>query len=82
METSELLKMLSPGHLPSNLTVENILAGNSSIRNPILVSFASKILPYRGIGSGIRRALRLYPDIRFIDDRDGNKFIAMIARRP
>jgi ATP-dependent DNA helicase RecG len=75
------IEILSPGHLPNNLTVENILAGNSNIRNPILVSFASKILPYRGIGSGIRRALRLYPDIRFTDDRDGNKFVATIARK-
>jgi ATP-dependent DNA helicase RecG len=75
------IEILSPGHLPNNLTVENILAGNSNIRNPILVSFASKILPYRGIGSGIRRALRLYPDIRFTDDRDGNKFVVIIARK-
>ena len=32
--------------------------GNSIIRNPILVSYASKkILPYRGLGSGVKRAL-------------------------
>jgi ATP-dependent DNA helicase RecG len=75
------VEIVSPGHLPNNLTVKNIVAGNSNIRNPILVSFASKILPYRGIGSGIRRALRLYPGIQFADDRDGNKFIVTIKRK-
>ena len=45
------------GHLPNNLTVGKIRAGNSNIRNPILVSFVSKgLLPYH-LGSGIKRAL-------------------------
>jgi ATP-dependent DNA helicase RecG len=45
--------------LPNNLTVEKILAGNSNIRNPILVSYVTKgLLPYHGLGSGIARALR------------------------
>jgi hypothetical protein len=29
------LEIISPGHLPNNLSVENILYGNSNIRNPI-----------------------------------------------
>jgi hypothetical protein len=29
------------------------------------------ILPYRGLGSGIKRALDAWPKIDFIDDRDG-----------
>jgi ATP-dependent DNA helicase RecG len=76
------VEIVSPGHLPNSLTVENILAGNSNIRNPILVSFASRILPYRGIGSGIRRAIRLYPEIEFTDDKDGDKFVVTITRKP
>jgi ATP-dependent DNA helicase RecG len=74
------VEIISPGHLPNNLTIENILNGNCNFRNPVLVSYATKILPYRGLGSGIRRALRLYPDISFTDDREGNKFIAVIHR--
>ena len=35
--------------LPNNLTIENIKAGNSNMRNPILASFAAKLLPYRGL---------------------------------
>lgn len=76
------IEIISPGHLPNNLTVEKIKFGNSNIRNPILVSFASRILPYRGLGSGIMRALNAYPDIEFIDDRENNLFKAIIKRPP
>jgi ATP-dependent DNA helicase RecG len=76
------IEIISPGHLPNNLTVEKIKLGNSNIRNPILVSFASRILPYRGLGSGIMRALAAYPAIEFVDDRDNNLFKAIIKRPP
>jgi len=74
------VEIISPGHLPNNLTVENIKAGNSNSRNPVLASFANQILPYRGYGSGILRALENYPAIDFIDDRDGNLFKCVIRR--
>lgn len=74
------IEIISPGHLPNNLTIENIKNGNSNSRNPILASFASKMLPYRGLGSGIKRALKEYKEIDFVDDREGNKFIAIIKR--
>lgn len=76
------VEIISPGHLPNNLTVANIRSGNSNIRNPILTSYATKLLPYRGLGTGILRALREYPAIDFVDDRDGNLFRAVIHRRP
>ena len=76
------IEIISPGHLPNNLTIEKIKLGNSNIRNPILVSFASRILPYRGLGSGIMRALTAYPDIEFLDDRENNLFKAIIKRPP
>lgn len=75
------VEIISPGHLPNNLTVENIKRGNSNIRNPILASFATKILPYRGLGSGIIRALNAYPDIDFENDQDGNLFKVIICRK-
>lgn len=77
---ADRIEIISPGHLPNNLTIENVLSGNSNIRNPVLVSFASRLLPYRGIGSGIQRVLRLCPDVRFKDDRDNTCFIATIPR--
>ena len=75
------VEIISPGHLANNLTVENIKAGNSNTRNPVLASFANHILPYRGYGSGIIRALAKYPDIDFYDDRDGNLFKVTLRRK-
>ncbi|MDM8554794.1 putative DNA binding domain-containing protein [Desulfococcaceae bacterium HSG7] len=76
------IEIISPGHLPNNLTIAKIRAGNSNIRNPILASFAAKRqLPYRGLGSGIRRSLEEWPDIDFVDDRNGCTFTVMIHRK-
>ena len=71
----------SPGHLPNNLTVEKIRAGNTNIRNPILVSYVAKgLLPYHGLGSGIKRALELWPRITLKDDHEGGFFTATVHR--
>ena len=75
------IEIISPGHLPNNLTVENIKCGNSNIRNPVLASYATRIIPYRGLGSGITRALKAYPHLQFIDDRESNLFKAIIHRK-
>jgi len=75
------IEIISPGHLPNNLTIEKIRAGNSNIRNPILVSFIAKgLLPYKGLGSGIKRALDAWPKIDFTDDRDGCLFVSTVRR--
>ncbi len=75
------IELISPGHLPNHLTIAKIEAGNSNIRNPVLASFSYKgILPYRGLGTGIRRALADWPHIAFLDDRDGNEFKVTIYR--
>jgi ATP-dependent DNA helicase RecG len=74
------VEIISPGHLPNNLTVENIKAGNSNTRNAVLASFAYQLIPYYGYGSGIIRALEKYPDIDFYDDRDGNQFKVTMKR--
>lgn len=77
---ADRVEIISPGHLPNNLTVENIKAGNSNMRNPILASFAAKLLPYRGLGSGLLRALRAWQQIELIDDRAGNMFKVIVTR--
>lgn len=38
------------------------------------------MLPYRGLGSGIKRALEEWKNIDFIDDRDGCLFKVIIHR--
>jgi len=75
------VEIISPGHLPNNLTVENIKSGSSNTRNPALASFANHLLPYRGYGSGITRALAKYPGIDFLDDKAGNTFKATLKRK-
>lgn len=78
----DCIEIISPGHLPNTLTVEKIRAGNANIRNPILVSYVAKgLLPYRGLGSGIRRALAHWPDIEFNDDREGCLFNVKVHRK-
>lgn len=74
------IELISPGALPNNLTVENIRNGVSNMRNPLIASFATKELPYRGIGTGIRRALVAVPALDLESDRDRNLFTARIPR--
>lgn len=71
----------SPGLLPNKLTIENIKMGVSNHRNPTLVSFAYNLLPIRGIGSGIKRALNQYPDIEFDNNQNLNSFRVTIKRK-
>ncbi len=75
------IEIINPGNLPNNLTIENIKNGNSNVKNPVLASFAYHVLPYRGIGSGILRALKEYPDIEFINDLINNSFKCVIRRK-
>ena len=74
------IELISPGALPNNLTVENIRNGVSVVRNPLIVSFATKELPYRGIGTGIRRAVAAVPALGLESDHDRNLFTARIPR--
>ncbi len=75
------IEIISPGSLPNHLTVENIKNGNSVMRNPLLASYGTKILPYSGIGSGIPRIIKNHPDTEFINDKEGEQF-TIILKRP
>jgi ATP-dependent DNA helicase RecG len=75
------IELISPGALPNNVTIQNIRSGVSNIRNPLIASYATKELPYRGIGTGIRRALVAVPDLELESDHDQNVFTARIPRR-
>jgi len=76
------IELISPGALPNSLTIENIRYGVSVIRNPIIASFATKAdeLPYRGIGTGIRRALAAVPALEFESSHELNLFTTRIPR--
>ena len=62
------------------MTLENIKHGISCMRNRVIASFASKMLPYRGLGTGIVRALKDDPAIEFINDTKAERFKVKIKR--
>ena len=75
------IEIKSPGKLPNNLTVEDIKQGiQRRSRNIILTSFVSDILPYRGVGSGILKALKAYPKIDFENNTQAEYFKVTIHR--
>jgi ATP-dependent DNA helicase RecG len=78
---ADRIEVISPGRLPNHLTLENIKAGNTVQRNPTITSFGTRILPYTGLGSGVRRILAEHPDTEFINDVDGEEF-KVIFKRP
>lgn len=74
------IEIRSPGKLPNNLTEAQIRAGIRRSRNTILASLAPDVLPYRGIGSGILRSLKAWPQIEFVNDKEAEQFTAVIKR--
>jgi predicted HTH transcriptional regulator len=66
------IELISPGSLPNHLSIEQMKAGVSIPRNPLLFSLAVKDgIPYRGIGTGVRRAVALVPGMVFENDPEG-----------
>ena len=74
------VEIISPGKLPNSLTVEDIKYGNPVIRNNQLVAFCSHTLPFSGLGSGIKRAIKNQPNVEFINDVEGEQFKVIIPR--
>jgi len=58
------------------------LLDNLNIARAGSLTLASQLLPYRRIGTGVRRALKSYPSIEFVNDLETNSFRAVIARSP
>lgn len=74
------IEIISPGPLPDSLSIEDIRHGKSNRRNPTLSEHAFRLLPYRGMGSGIPRALGEWPQIELISEVSGNQFTALVRR--
>ena len=74
------IEIISPGPLPDSLSIEDIRHGKSNRRNPTLSEHAFRLLPYRGMGSGIPRALGEWPQIELITELSGNQFTALVRR--
>jgi predicted HTH transcriptional regulator len=78
---TDKVEIVSPGRLPNSLTIENIKSGVSIARNPILLSQAQFLLPYKGLGTGIPRSYSLYPDITMESEDALNQFRVTIKRK-
>ncbi len=74
------IEIISPGHLPDNISTEEIKQGKTKRRNPVLSEHAAHLLPFRGLGSGIHRALAAWPHIELQDHKNGNEFKAILTR--
>ena len=74
------LEIISPGHLPNSLTVEQMKYGNAIARNPLMVGFAMRTMPFSGLGTGMNRALERQPNIQLVNDIEGVQFKVIIPR--
>ena len=74
------IEIISPGSLPNSLTVDEIRYGNPVVRNNLMVSYAMHSLPYRSLGSGLKRAIENQPNIELINNVEGEQFHVIIPR--
>jgi len=75
------IEIISPGRLPNSLTVDEVKYGNPVTRNNQIALFASRTLPYSGLGSGLRRAYAEQPDMELENDVEGEQFIVRFPRK-
>ena len=78
---SDRVEIISPGALPNNLTVDEIKMGNAYQRNQLAATLCAKTMDYRGLGSGIVRALRADSDIEFHNEVEGDQFRVILWRK-
>ena len=45
------------------------------------IDVAKGMLPYRGLGSGIKRVLEAWPEVELVDDREGCLFTATVLQK-
>ena len=73
------IEIRSPGKLPNSLTVDQIRKGVRRSRNVLLASFAPDLLNFRGIGSGIVRALKAWHSISLVNVKESEEVVATIG---
>ena len=75
------IEIHSPGLLPEGVNLKSIMHGASVPRNKLLFNHGINLLPYTGAGSGITRALKFTPDIKFVSDETLNEFVVTVERK-
>lgn len=74
------IEIINPGCLYGGLSVNDIKLGVSRQRNPLMADLAAKTMIYRGLGSGIVRAMREDSHIDFGDEESANQFKVTVWR--
>ena len=80
------VEIISPGALPNTVNAGSIKMGIHIERNPIPVSMLKDIeeIPYRGIGTGVRRILceceNAGATVDFIEEKDNEQFKVIFYR--
>ena len=77
---SDRIEFINPGSLFGGLQVADIKLGVLRQRNPLIASFASKMMIYRGLGSGIIRVMNENVRVDFINEESANQFKTIIWR--
>lgn len=77
---ADRVEIISPGALHPTLTVEDIKMGNAFQRNQLMATLCAKTMDYRGLGSGIIRALKADANIEFHNEASGDQFRVILWR--
>ncbi len=79
---NEGIEFISYGSLYGNITIDDVLAGLSTSRNPYLQSIFMRLKRVEAIGSGLRRANAYYKnkDLKFIVEALPSSFIVKLPR--
>ena len=73
------VEIVSPGGLPKGVDVDSIRFGKTCQRNRLMATMCAKTMDYRGLGTGIIRAMKEVDDIRFVND-EGSQFKVVLGR--
>ena len=75
MQAAELQTLLARGEDSRHQFKRDFTNADS-----LAAELAAHILPYRGLGTGIPRALGVWPKIDLLDEREANQFRAVVWR--
>ena len=71
---------MSPGGLPKGVSIESIQFGKTCQRNSLMASFCAKTMEYRGLGTGILRAVKEEQGNIHFENEEGSQFKVVIDR--
>jgi len=74
------VEIVSPGGLPRGVSIESIRYGKTSQRNSLIASFCARTMDYRGLGTGIMRAVKEEQGNISFENEEGVQFKVTIER--